>query len=201
MITDTRVLDARAWRRGSKLPQNRIVSYRRMLVRRVEAETTEGQDLGRFRIQQFNPTNRISARTSSEKLSPELRVAPHSQLGESGFLYEAEFDLSNVPTGEDFEIGFEVSSPGIQGREDQRARLTFPILAPTEVITMWVLLPPGMSYRDVEVVGYHQKVAGLIEAIEPTYRFDMADGSLFGWMLVAPNDDYTYECRWSWGDS
>jgi hypothetical protein len=36
-----------------------------------------------------------------------------------------------------------------------------------------------------------------VEAVEPTYRFDMADGSLFGWMLVAPREEYTYECRWS----
>jgi hypothetical protein len=35
---------------------------------------------------------------------------------------------------------------------------------------------------------------------EPTYRFDMADGSLFGWMLVAPREDYIYESRLRWLD-
>ena len=112
-------------------------------------------------------------------------------------MYEAEFDLSSVPTGDDFEVGFELSMPGIQGRQDRRSRLTFPIVGPTDVATMWVLLPDGMPYRDVELVSYGSDRSSLVEAVDPTYRFDMADGSLFGWMLVAPREDHTYECRWS----
>ncbi|MCO8121514.1 patatin-like phospholipase family protein [Stieleria sp. TO1_6] len=204
MITDTRVLDARAWRPGSTSPQNRIVTYRRMLVRRIkkeiDVEAIRNQDPGRFRIQQFTPASIVSVRSSSGQLNPTLRFTPQSVAGEVGFMYEAEFDLSTVPTGEDFEIGFEVTSPGIQGREDQRARLTFPIIAPTDVATMWVLLPPKMPYRNVEIVAYEQAKPSLVEAIEPTYRFDMADGSLFGWMLVAPREDYIYESRVSWLD-
>ena len=38
----------------------------------------------------------------------------------------------------------------------------------------------------------------VVEALEPTYRFDMADGSLFGWMVGAPKDNFIYECRWTW---
>jgi hypothetical protein len=112
-------------------------------------------------------------------------------------MYEAEFDLSSVPAGSDFEVGFEVTSSGIQGRQDRRARLTFPIVGPTDVATMWVLLPEGLPYRDVEIVSYRSDRTSMVEAIEPTYRFDMADGSLFGWMLVAPRVGHTYECRWS----
>ena len=97
-------------------------------------------------------------------------------------MYEVEFDLSSVPTGSDFEVGFEVSAPDIQGRRDRRSRLTFPIVGPTDVATMWVLLPDGMPYRDVELVSYQKDRASLVEAVEPTYRFDMADGSLFGWI-------------------
>jgi hypothetical protein len=176
-----------------------------MLVRRVATGSDSGettiQDLGRLRLQQFSPNYETSFRSSSGRLNPVLRFTPTTQSGESGFLYEAEFDLSAVPSGDDFEIGFETTTRGIQGREDQRTRLTFPIIAPTDVATMWVLLPSGMAYRDVEVVAYPQSRASVVEAIEPTYRFDMADGSLFGWMLVAPRDDYIYECRWTWDGS
>ena len=87
----------------------------------------------------------------------------------------------------------------MQGREDRRSRLTFPILGPTDVATMWVLLPPGKPYQDVEIVAYRTDRSSLVEAVEPTYRFNMADGSLFGWMLVAPREGHTYECRWSIG--
>ena len=62
---------------------------------------------------------------------------------------------------------------------------------------MWVLLPYGLPYRDVEIVSYREDQPSTVQAVEPTYRFDMADGSLFGWMLVAPCEGHTYECRWS----
>ena len=65
---------------------------------------------------------------------------------------------------------------------------------------MWVLLPSGLSYRDVEVVAYQQDKPGMVEAIKPTYRFDMAAGSLFGGMMVAPLPNHTFECRWTWDD-
>ena len=204
LITDTRVLDARAWRPGSSSDRNRIVTYRRMLVRRIDEEldreATSADTRGQFRIQQFSPVSDVSVRSSSRELNPILRFADQTVAGEPGFMYQAEFDLSSIPTGEDFEIAFEVSSSGVQGRNDRQARVTFPVVAATDVATMWVLLPPGMPYRDVEIVAYEQNQPDLVEAVEPTYRFDMADGSLFGWMLVAPRDDYVYESRWSWLD-
>ena len=201
LITDTRVLDARAWQPDSE--DNRIVSYRRMLVRRVpdslDSEDPPSLDVNRFRIQQFNPTGEVSARSSNKGLAPVLRRAPEvGPSGEKGFTYEAEFDLSSVPSGEDFDVGFELVTPGVQGREDRIARLTFPIIAPTDVATMWVLLPPGRPYRDVDLIGYDRNAPAAVNSVEPTYRFDMADGSLFGWMLVAPRDNFIYECRWTW---
>ena len=201
LITDTRVLDARAWQHNSK--HNRIVSYRRMLVRRVsdalDAEVRPSGEINRFRIQQFNPTGEVSARSSNKGLPPILRrVSKIGPDGEMGYMYEAEFDLSSVPTGEDFDIGFEIATPGVQGREDRTARLTFPIVAPTDVATMWVLLPPGRPYREVDLIAYDRDIPAIVNSVEPTYRFNMADGSLFGWMLVAPRDNFVYECRWTW---
>jgi hypothetical protein len=111
LITDTRVLDARAWQPGAASQEHGIVSYRRMLVRRIadelDPESPALQQPARFRVQQFNPTNEASVRSSSRTLNPMLRFAPHVRpSGESGFMYEAEFDLSSVPTGDDFEVGF-----------------------------------------------------------------------------------------------
>jgi predicted acylesterase/phospholipase RssA len=202
LITDTRVLDGRAFLSESDAEKNRMITYRRMLVRRVDQELADdpelNQERSRFRLQQFHPGDEVLIRSSSSELRPVVRRAPHVlPSGEAGFMYEAEFDLSSVPTGEDFEIGFELASQGVQGRKDRERRLIFPILAPTDVATMWILLPHGRAYDDVEIVAYRQDRPGLVEAVQPTYRFDMADGSLFGWMLVAPREDYTYECRWT----
>jgi predicted acylesterase/phospholipase RssA len=203
LITDTRVLDARGWRRDRPLRENRIVSYRRMLVRRTDEhgglDSERKGEIGHFSIQQFSPGAEVQIRSSASRLNPIVRMAQTvAPDGESGYMYEAEFDLSSVPAGEDFDIGFEVSSPGVQGRDDRVVRLDFPIIAPTDVATMWVLLPPGQPYNEFEVVGYDPNAQYMVESIEPTYRFEMADGSVFGWMLVAPRDGFTYECRWTW---
>ena len=196
-----RILDTRAWRPDSSSQENQIVSYRRMLVRRIGLnEATElgpPNDSGRFRIQQFNRSEEVLIRSSSAYLSPVMKKSPGTFHGENGFMYEAEFNLSTVPKGADFDIGFELTTPGIQGREDLQRRLIFPIIAPTEVATMWVILPVGHPYGEFEIVAYDRAVGGLVESIEPTYRFEMNDGSLFGWMLMAPRDETVYECRWS----
>ena len=205
LITDTRILDARAYRPESSSTKHQVVTYRRMVVRRIDGETVaNGDDVGNrghFRIQQFSQTNEVTVRSSSFDLDPVLRVAPVvSKMGEKGYSYEAEFDLSSVPTGDDFAVGFELSTLGIQGRKDNDRRLSFPIIAPTDVATMWVLLPEGKGYRDLQLVMFDRDRPSVVESVEPTYRFDMADGSLFGWMVVAPRENHTYECTWNLSD-
>ncbi|MGI9471453.1 MAG: patatin-like phospholipase family protein [Rubripirellula sp.] len=202
LVTDTRILDFRAWQPDATSIEHQMVGYRRMLVRREsEATTADGavsDNQGYFRIQQFSVVPDVTIRSSSSELNPILRVAPAtSPAGKEGFMFEAGFDLSSVPTGEDFDVGFEVSSTGIQGREDSNRRLSFPIIAPTDVATMWVLLPQGASYSNLQLVMFDKSKPNLVESVEPTYRFDMDDGSLFGWMVVAPRDNHTYECTWN----
>ena len=204
LVTDTRIIDMRAWQPGVNDKAHGFISYRRMKIRRIAPSAENGaversQTDNKFRIQQFGLTRNVSVRCDATDLKPVLRVAPHvSSSGQAGFLYELEFDLSSVPEGRDFELGFEVTEIGLQGRLDSEDKLIFPIIAPTDVATLWALLPTGHPYRDFEVIGYDAQTPASVEAIDPTYEFRMADGSLFGWMLVAPRDHHKYECCWTW---
>lgn len=204
LITDTRVIDMRAWKFGVNDVTHRIITYRRMQVRRVALNANvnsgeQNQSSGKFRIQQFGLTDKASIRCDAKGLRPILRIAPHvTPSGQEGFLYELEFDLSSVPEGQDFEFGFEVTEPGLQGRADWENQLVFPIVAPTDVATLWVLLPLDHPYSSFEIIGYDRQTPFNVEATDATYEFQMADGSLFGWMLVAPRDDYQYECSWTY---
>jgi hypothetical protein len=204
LITDTRIIDMRAWQPDVNDETHRFIAYRRMQVRRVApitevAAAEQIQPSGRFRIQQYALTREVSIRCDASGLRPTLRMTPHvTPSGQEGYLYELEFDLSSVPEGQDFEFGFEVTEPGLQGREDWENRLVFPIVAPTDVATLWVLLPRDHPYRSFEVIGYDRPKRLDVEAVDATYEFQMADGSLFGWMLVAPRDEYQYECRWTY---
>ena len=204
LITDTRVMDLRGWDPEATDEDRQFIAYRRMQVRRVAMPTeiasadTSGAR-SRFRLQQFSISDQASIRCKAKGLHPVLRVAPAvNETGANGFLYEIEFDLSSVPEGQDFDIGFEVTDVGVQGRFEDGNQLLFPIITPTNVATMWVFLPEGRPYRSFKLIGYDSKAPVNVESIEPTYEFQMADGSLFGWMLVAPCDGNTYECRWTW---
>ncbi len=199
LVTDTRILDMRAWDPSASNEGKPIVSYRRMQVRRTASDADLTRPSDKFSFQQFAFTNDILVRCGATDLMPSFRIAPHVEEGNSiGYMCEAEFDLSGVPLGEDFDVGFEVSETGVQGREQANNRLRFQIVAPTDVATMWVLLPRGRPYRDFELFEYDPNFPVVVDAIEPTYSFELADGSLFGWMLVGPKDETLYECRWNW---
>ncbi|WP_165063903.1 patatin-like phospholipase family protein [Paludisphaera rhizosphaerae] len=206
LVTDTRIYDLRSWNPETTADgSSRVVSYRRLQVRRLPPNPTaagpgSNQPANKFRLQQFGIHNNVLVRCDAKALQPILRIAPHvTAAGLSGFLYEIEFDLSSVPEGQDFAIGFEVTEgSAILGPIDPEMRLEFPILAPTDVATMWVLLPETHPSRNFSVIGYDPANPVNVKSITPTYDFRMADGSLLGWMLVAPRDGHMYECRWPW---
>jgi hypothetical protein len=201
LITDTRILDMRRWNPQGSNVDRPVVSYRRMQIRRTESAIDDQIPTNKFRFQQLALTNDIALRTDATELRPVFRITPHLNEGkEIGFMCQAEFDLSGLPIGEDVDVGFEASEIGVQGRSESNNRLQFQIVAPTDVATMWVLLPEDRPYRDFELFEYDPGSPVVVDAIEPTYTFELADGSLFGWMLVAPKDQTTYECRWTWRD-
>ena len=160
LITDTRVTDMRAWNPESSGRESQFVVYRRMQVRRVsmpseEQGANEQAAYNRFRLQQFGLTDQLSVRCDAEGLNPRLRVAPAvNEMGKKGLLCEIEFDLSSVPEGQDFDIGFELTDVGIQGRLGDANPLDFPILAPTDVAAMWVFLPVGRPYQSFKLIAY-----------------------------------------------
>jgi hypothetical protein len=98
------------------------------------------------------------------------------------------------------DIGFESIGTGIQGRDDDVPLAVFPIVSATNVATMWVLLPTGRPYDHMELLAFEADSGNRVESIEPTYSFELADGSLFGWMIVAPRENHRYECRWTYRD-
>ena len=150
-----------------------------------EQGANEQEAYNKFRLQQFSLSDQVSVRCDAEGLGPRLRVAPAvNEMGRKGFLYEIEFDLSSVPEGQDFDIGFELTDVGLQGRLGDANHFDFAIIAPTDVATMWVFLPVGRPYQSFKVIAYDSKAPVNVESIDPTYDFQMADGSLFGWMLV-----------------
>ena len=197
LITDTRILDAHVYRPESSSTKHQVVTYQPVVARRVDGEKpADGENVGRrgqFRIQQSSRTNEVTVRSSSFDLDPVFRVVPSvsscgqcfelrpvfrvaasvSNRGENGYSYEAEFDISSVPTGDDFAVGFESRTRGVQGRGDNDRRLSFPIIAPTDVATMWAFLL-GKADRDLRLVMCDRDQPSVVESVDSTYRFDVS---------------------------
>jgi hypothetical protein len=127
----------------------------------------------------------VTVRSSSLDLDHVFRVTPSvSTTGENGYYRGAEFDLLFVPTGDDVAVGFEISTLGVQGRGDNDRRMSFPIIAPTDVATMRVLLLPGKADRDLRLVMYDRDQRSVFASVDRTYRFDMEDDRCSaGWSL------------------
>ena len=53
-------------------------------------------------------------------------------------------------------------------------------------------------FGEFELVGFESKSPSYVESVEPTYTFQMKDGSMIGWMIVTPRESYAYACRWKW---
>lgn len=201
LVTDTRILDLRAWEPGSMRDDDRVVAYRRMRVRRklasTEDSTNDQSKSNLFRFQQRRPDRELDLRCDSKELKPKFRIAS-TQLaeGQQGIIGEAEFDLSTLGNDGTADIGFEVISAGLQGQDNVLPILEFPIVAETKVASMWVLLPNDKPYDRFELLAFDIDSGNLVKSIDPTYAFNMADGTVFGWMVVEPSEKYRFECRW-----
>ena len=99
-----------------------------------------------------------------------------------------------------FEFAFELIGSGIQGRFDDRPEVSFPVVADTGVATMWVLLPYDRPHTAIDLVVFDRDTPRIVKSVDPTYQFRMADGSMFGWIVVAPPAGSVYECRWTWDE-
>ena len=122
LITDTRIVDMRGLssRRGEQTKQ--IVGYRRMQVRRVQQEDPGLAESDKFRIQQFALTNDIAVRCDATELRPIFRIAPSGEAEDKiGFMCEAEFDLSGVPSGQRGLRSIRSGDPGSGKRQQSTA--------------------------------------------------------------------------------
>jgi predicted acylesterase/phospholipase RssA len=205
VITDTRIYDMRAWIPGTKDDQQSVVHYRRLRVRRENATLDEAANndtsTGIFRFQENIPINEFEMRCDAVALDPKFRVAKNTMpTGIPSYRVEAEFDLSKIPVGNEVHIGFESIANGVQARGDNVPRIVLPIIGNTNMASVWVLLPTRLPYDEVELLAYEGARGNRVESIEPTFSFEMADGSLFGWMIIAPRENYTYECVWNYRD-
>jgi hypothetical protein len=136
---------------------------------------------------EFRQPNRHTRGTISKVTTP-VAVG-----GETKTMFEVEYDLSDVPLGEDVEFEIE-----ILGRFPITSpRASFQTQIKTDLASVWLLFPTEHPYRSYDLVRYPADKSQTPEIMNARFTIDHPYGSLIGWSVVNPLIDTVYECRWT----
>jgi predicted acylesterase/phospholipase RssA len=195
VLTDSRILDLRAWRTtaaGEPEGNARIYGYRRMHVRKKQAQTG-----GPFICHVYARSAKLHPRAPDQRLKPVIRMVKDSQRGKQ--ICEMAYDFNKIPVGETVDVVVElVSREGVPLDSNGEESMPFVVEAVTGSASFWIMLPEGQTYRSFDLLRYGSDRPDSIESVEPTHRLLSPAHALIGFSLLSVQPGYTYECRWTY---
>ena len=102
------------------------------------------------------------------------------------------YDLSQLPVGEPVTIELELI-----GDFPKTVRAPFLTHGKTDLIAVWLLFPEDRPYRTYSLVSYPNDRSEGPRVMNSRYAIDHPYGSLIGWSVVNPDENFVYECRWT----
>jgi predicted acylesterase/phospholipase RssA len=101
--------------------------------------------------------------------------------------------LSGMPAGEPvtLELATVMKSPILA-----EGRVPLDLLAPADLLTVWLLFPEDHPYRSYRLLRYPEHDPDAAEPMTPRYTIDHPYGTLIGWSVIKPTQGLVYECRW-----
>jgi predicted acylesterase/phospholipase RssA len=192
ILSHSRIYDLRRWRPNEESPERRGHVYLRdrIILKRIESYDGDGRVTFASPIRMQN----IEFRQPSPELQGTIsRVTqPSAEQGRAGTVYEFEYDLSQVLPEEPVTIEIELI-----GDVPKTVRAPFVTRMKTDLISAWLLFPPDRPYRTYSLVSYPVDMSQPPSMMNERYAIDHPYGSLIGWSVVNPKEDFVYECRWT----
>jgi predicted acylesterase/phospholipase RssA len=107
---------------------------------------------------------------------------------------EIHLDLSGFPAGEPItlELATLMQAPILES-----GRVPLDLLAPADLLTVWLLFPEDHPYRSYRLLRYPEHDPDAAEPMTPRYTIDHPYGQLIGWSVINPAQGQVYECRWT----
>ncbi|MDF1747228.1 MAG: hypothetical protein P1V19_26295 [Gimesia sp.] len=135
----------------------------------------------------------------NQKLNPTLT---RMELEDGRYQWEVDIDMSRVPIGQDTELIIEkiVMSESLDSLKEE-GRFEFSVPVVIGVVEMWLLMPDGHTYKDLEVSRYLLDNPDMIYSVTPDVKVEMPHGSIATFRLINPEVKSRYECRWNWQDN
>ena len=186
VLSFSRIMDLRqADARGGE----RVKVRDRMLLR------FDGTAEGRRRVvfHSLLPVAETSFRQPAGQPPVEIRRV-HADPDPAHVHLEIHLDLSGFPAGEPItlELATLMQAPILES-----GRVPLDLLAPADLLTVWLLFPEDHPYRSYRLLRYPEHDPDAAEPMTPRYTIDHPYGQLIGWSVINPAKGQVYECRWT----
>jgi len=103
-------------------------------------------------------------------------------------------DLTGVPVGEP--VTLEMAAT-LRADILERGRMTIDLLAPADLMTVWLLFPENRRYQSYRLLRYPEHAEDEAVPMTPRYTIDHPAGELIGFSVVDPRQGMVYESRWT----
>lgn len=191
-LTHSRIYDLRRWHPHEESLNRQGYIYVRDRITLKLLESYSGDR--RVTIQFPSRVENIEFRQPKDR--PRAIISritePVEVLGQKRTIYEFEYDFSQVPPEEPVTIEAELLL-----RHPRTTSAPFVTHAKTDLISVWLLFPADRPYRTYSLVSYPVDGSAAPTIMNNRYAIDHPYGSLIGWSVVNPKEDYVYECRWT----
>jgi hypothetical protein len=190
VISESRVFDLRVW--NDLDPETQATGHSRTRVRRLP--TAAGDSL--LRLQRDITLEDYLVDCKSDSLRPRLS---RMEIGDGGYRWELQLDLSRVPMGGDVEIVTQaILPPELASVGSDEGRFNFTVRTDTGLLQVWLLMPKNRDYDVFEVSSYPIGKPEQAELVVPAASVRVALDSVATFRLINPEPQRRYECRWTW---
>lgn len=195
-LTRSRIEDRRHFRPDGRSSEPAVYLRERFTIRK--SEDYEGNN---HIVLTYPLPAEIELRSGPSRYHPEIRRTDEvvTVLGTKRYLYEFEYDISEVPPGGTVALEAEglLRHGQIKSTEFGQNRSIFRTETPIEVISVWLLFPNDRPYENYSLVLRSPDGSKPPHLVETRYTIDHPYGSLIGWSLANPEIGGLYDCRWT----
>jgi predicted acylesterase/phospholipase RssA len=200
VINDSRILDFRPWKIGSKQADGSSYAYvyRRTRVKKLAPTANE------FVIRIRASAGKGQVRSLTDRFPVELRLGQDkaTDVGKPVPAFDVAFDVSKAVAGDVVDLSFEFMA---EPEPEILKGATMHVDAKTALLTCWLLLPEGKQYQGMELLRYptRKDSAGKdsnTERIVPASELVSPDGRIAAFGLLSLEPGFTYERRWTYLD-
>jgi hypothetical protein len=196
VITDTRVLDYRPWKVGSRRADERswAYAYRRVRVKKLTAAA------GEFVIRVRGVASKVQVRTLNNSVPAVLRVGRDTtdNDGKPVPVFQLAFDLAKVPANDVVDLSCELIA--YEPPPELLQSVTLYVDSKTDLLACWLLLPEGKCYQSMDILRYPTGKTSSPERIVPANEMISPDGQTVALTLLRLEPGFTYERRWAYRD-